>query len=344
LIHLLMVMVVLAAQEPSAGSIQTENGSLVEAIPYEYPQQNYEKWITTRIKVVKRRFPNISLEDLKQIYPKAKFERFCRSGDFRCSKITYSSDGLKVKGYMIEPSHSGKPLPVVIFNRGGNREFGKLSFGTLFMLHEVASWGYVVLASQYRGNDGGEGREEFGGADVNDVLNLVPLAERLEGADAKRIGLYGWSRGSMMTLLALKKSKSISAAIVGAGEADLVASIEKRPEMERLVYRELIPGYDTDKQAVLSERSAIRWVDALPKDVPILLLHGSGDKRVSPAGALALAQELYRHKHPFRLVFFEGGDHGLSSERSEVYRQVRRWLDTYVRDQASPPDLASVDD
>ena len=43
----------------------------------------------------------------------------------------------------------------------------------------------MVVASQYRGNAGGEGKEEFGGKDVNDVLNLLPLLESLPKADEK---------------------------------------------------------------------------------------------------------------------------------------------------------------
>jgi hypothetical protein len=37
--------------------------------------------------------------------------------------------------------------------------------------------GAQVLASQYRGNDGGEGLEQFGGADVGDVVALVSLGD-----------------------------------------------------------------------------------------------------------------------------------------------------------------------
>jgi len=58
------------------------------------------------------------------------------------------------------------------------------------MLGRIATWGYVVAASQYRGNAGGQGKEEFGGADVDDVLNLIPLLESLPQADTTRIGMY----------------------------------------------------------------------------------------------------------------------------------------------------------
>lgn len=69
---------------------------------------------------------------------------------------------------------------------------------------KMASWGYVVVASQYRGNDGGEGIEQFGGDDVNDVLNLIPVLNQLPKADTSRVGIEGGSRGGMMTYLAMK--------------------------------------------------------------------------------------------------------------------------------------------
>ena len=40
--------------------------------------------------------------------------------------ITYLSDGLKITGYLVAPK-KGENLPCVIFNRGGNREFGALT-------------------------------------------------------------------------------------------------------------------------------------------------------------------------------------------------------------------------
>jgi dipeptidyl aminopeptidase/acylaminoacyl peptidase len=253
--------------------------------------------------------------------------------------ITYLSDGLEVKGYLAMPT-AGENLPCVIFNRGGNREFGAISDEQAAKtLGKIASWGYVVVASQYRGNAGGEGREEFGGADVNDVLNLIPLLESLPRADATRIGMFGWSRGGMMTYIALTRTNRIAAAIVGAGIVDLFDSVERRPEMEANVYLELIPDYVDNRETALETRSAIRWPEELSKTTPILLLHGSADWRVHPTQALHMAMALYESEHPFRFVFFEGGDHGLTEHQEEVDRLVQDWLDRYVRDQRPWPSL-----
>ena len=254
-------------------------------------------------------------------------------------RITYLSDGLKVVGYLAEPRTPG-PHPCVIFNRGGNREFGKLSDPQLLrFVVNMASWGYVVAASQYRGNDGGEGQEEFGGADVNDVLNLLPVLAQLPTADTSRVGMVGGSRGGLMTYLALTRTTRIKAAVVLAGMADAFRSVAERPVMGTDVMAELIPGYATDPDSVLATRSPVRWAEGLCPTTPILLLHGTADWRVSPLDALDMADALYAAKHPFRLLMLEGGDHGLREYRSEVDRATREFLDAYVRDGRAWPSL-----
>lgn len=253
--------------------------------------------------------------------------------------ITYLSDGLRVQGYLAWPKQAGK-WPCLIYNRGGNRSFGALEDkDAAMLLGRIASWGYVVVASQYRGNAGGEGQDEFGGSDVADVLNLVPLLESVPQADASRIGMYGWSRGGMMTYIALTRTKRIAAAVIGGGDSDLFETAKQRPDIAKKVQAELIPNYARNKEAELTARSVIRWPEKLHKKTALLLLHGSADWRIDPRESLAMATALYESKHPFRFVFFEGGDHGLSEYQQEVQRLTKDWLDHYVRDEKPWPSL-----
>ena len=105
-------------------------------------------------------------------------------------KITYESDGLKINGYLATPKATGT-YPVIIYNRGGNRDYSALNdLNATYLLQNIAEWGYVVLASNYREGGGSEGKEEFGGKDVNDVHNLVPLAANLKKADTSSCLLY----------------------------------------------------------------------------------------------------------------------------------------------------------
>jgi dipeptidyl aminopeptidase/acylaminoacyl peptidase len=256
-------------------------------------------------------------------------------------KFTYESDGLKVGGYMAAPRRNDhSPLPCIIENRGGNRDFGAWTDTNALWLAPLADAGYFVIASNYRGSPGSEGRDEFGGADVNDVLNLLPLIDSLnEEVDPARIGMQGWSRGGMMTYLALTRTQRIVAAVIGSGEADLEEAIKLRPEMETYVIDQLVPGYATNKVQVLQARSALRWPEKLAKTTPILLLAGTADWRVNPMNSLRMAEKLYEQRHPYRLVIFEGGDHGLSEHRDETDRMIHDWFHRYLRDRKPWPSL-----
>ena len=257
----------------------------------------------------------------------------------RLETITYMSDGLRVKGMIATPAGSG-PFPAIVFNRGGNREFGGLTprdfraFTAMF----VAA-GYVVVGSDYRGNGGGEGHEEFGGADVDDVMALLPLLRHEPKVDADRLGIYGSSRGGLMTYAALARTTAFRAAVVESGVSDSFQLIRDRPQMETGVFREVIPGYAENRNAALAARSPVRWADRLSKTTPILVTHGTADWRVGPRDALAMGRALFEAHIPYRLVMFEGGSHGNGEFAAEQEAMEIAWFDRYVRDRAPLPNL-----
>ena len=267
-------------------------------------------------------------------------EKYKYLNNIDIKKITYESDGLKVKGYIAIPKKKDK-YPCIIYNRGGNKEFGKLTPAkAVFILAKTASWGYVVAASQYRGNDGGEGKEEFGGKDVDDVLNLIPLFEKISEADTSKMGIYGWSRGGMMTYLALTKTNRFKAAVVGGGLSDLRMTLTSRKDTFETVYYENIPGYSENKSKCLNERSAILQIENISKTCPVLMLHGTADWRVVPEMALNLSKAFIKYKVPHRLVMFEGGNHGLSEFNDETDEMIKKWFNDYLKNNKKLPDLS----
>lgn len=250
--------------------------------------------------------------------------------------ITYMSDGLKIKGFQVKPRGQG-PFPCVIFNRGGNREFGAINpLVMVNLICRIASWGYFVVASQYRGGCGSEGKDEFGGADLGDVMNLFPLIDNEPCADKTRIGMYGGSRGGMMTYLALAQTTRVSAAVIRCGVCDLTNWSDERKDMEE-VYNDLIPDFRANRESALRRRSAVYWPEKLCATTPILMLQGTSDWRVSPLSALRMGERLLKERHPFRLIMLEGADHALSECIPERNRQTREWFDRFVLRHESLP-------
>ena len=289
----------------------------------------------------------INWEDYEGLYENFEEKKFSEKFHFLENvdmyEISYLSDGLKIQAFAAIPKKEGKH-PVIIYNRGGNRDFGALQlfrekarYPVAYYFSKMANEGYVVIGCNYRGCGKSEGSDEFGGKDVNDVLNLIEVVKELPEADEKKIGMYGWSRGGMMTYLTLPRTNQIKAAVVGGAPSD--KTIIDRPNMETNVYAELIPNYWETKEEELKKRSAVYFADKFPKDVPLLVLHGNSDWRVKSSNSLNLALELEKHRVPYRLKIYEGGDHGLREFRDEVDYEVMNWFKRFLKDEDPLPNM-----
>lgn len=249
-------------------------------------------------------------------------------------KITYLSDGLKVKGYAAYPNtiELNEKLPCVIWCRGGIGNSGAIdSFNAKGIFGQLASWGYVVFASQYRGNDGGEGKDEFGGNDVNDVLNLIDLADDFEFADKDVWGIEGWSRGGMMTYLTLTRSDKFKTAIVTGGIANLRCNSDESKFMRKL-YEVTMGDYGSEGfNEKCQSRSIVNFADKLNEKTSLLLIHGTADNRVLPHDSLDLSYELLKLNREFRLVMLENGDHFLKKHRETVDNLRKEWFEKYLK-------------
>lgn len=226
-------------------------------------------------------------------------------------KIRYKSDDCEVVGYIAAPLDYLKyDYPVLIFNRGGNREFGKLSGAEVA---NFAAKGYVVLASQYRGNDGGTGKEQFGGDDINDIIKLIDISECFDFVQSGGVYMTGLSRGGMMTYIACRMDDRIKAATIGAGVSDAFANYEARDDMKK-VYLALVGGTPKKMHEEYVKRSAVRWPDEI--NVPLLIIHGGEkDWRVDTSQSENMAALLEQYGKEHKLIIYENADHSLQGTK-----------------------------
>nr|WP_275442560.1 prolyl oligopeptidase family serine peptidase [Pseudoalteromonas sp. OOF1S-7] len=262
-------------------------------------------------------------------FPEADFNEFQQN--LSCHTFTYNVDDQIVAGYVIKPKQLNEKLPVIIYNRGGNGNYGAVVFGSMMAnLFPLAKEGFVIIGSQYRGTFTQEDNlDEFGGQDVNDVIALMDILPQIEGADAHRVGMLGASRGAMQTHLATKKMSGIKAVATIAGVVDLNKELALRPEMER-VYSKRMPNYHTAKEALLAKRSVINWVGELPKNVPVLLIHGELDKRVSVENSIRFSKALESEKIPNKLVVYKADNHSLALNKQAVFAELSEWFHTHL--------------
>jgi dipeptidyl aminopeptidase/acylaminoacyl peptidase len=266
------------------------------------------------------------ISTVKQLYSEEVIEKTI------VEKISYISGGLNINGYIARPEEKGS-FPVLIWNRGGNEEKGALDdLRAYLVLASTAAWGYVVLATQYRGNMGSDGVEDWGGEDLTDALNMIEVAKNLPECDTDRIAVEGASRGGMTTYRALLKYSKFKCALIHAGITDVPALIKARPGFEQFISERYSDLTENEKAMELKDISAVHFADKLPKDVPILIMHGTNDTVVPVEQSKSLAVELEKHGVPHKLVLLDGGSHVALKDGTyrEIDRHRREWLETYL--------------
>jgi dipeptidyl aminopeptidase/acylaminoacyl peptidase len=266
-------------------------------------------------------------------FPRDDYERYRR--DLDCRYITYRSDQYVVQGWLVEPrQRHGKKLPVIVYDRGGNRGFGALTFANLFThVFPLAERGYMVAASQYRGADSPQDAtsspDQFGGEDVHDVTNLIRVAAGLPHADASRLYMIGQSRGSIMAFRALLETPiAVRAVAIYSGIYDLDDLLRFRPEFDGL-FNDLIPGYANHRRRELDRRSVTRWAAQLPATTGLLLFQGGDDDRVPADSAGKFAAQLKRLRRPYRLIQYPGDSHFLDQNRDQVHAETILWFEQF---------------
>ncbi len=248
--------------------------------------------------------------------------------DSTIQKIAYNSDGLTVNGYLAYPKNIEGSYPCIIWCRGGFGNSGALDdFYAQGILGQLASWGYVVFETQYRGNAGSEGADEFGGNDLNDIMNLIPLAEELPFANNNIWGIEGWSRGGMMTYLTLTQTDLFKVAITTGGISNIECTTNESNFMKKLFDKHNI----TMDKSFCNSRSILNKIEYYSKSTPTLLIHGTNDDRVPAHHSLDLSYKFLQNNIEHKLVLLENGTHFLREHKSEVDRLRKDWLKKYLK-------------
>lgn len=246
--------------------------------------------------------------------------------------IKYLSDTLKIKGFIAAPSkevfQNDKKLPAIVYCRGGNRNFGSITNFQLQLISDLASNGFVVLASQLRGSHGSEGEDEFGGNDLNDILNLIEIGKELDFVDANNIGVYGISRGGMNAFQISKLTNNIKASATVGAPTNLFETIKFRPLLYQKVLLSLFNDTLTNKEGY-NKRSAVFWHNKINE--PLLLLHGREDRRVHVTEAEMLIDSLKNSKKDFEYHIFENGNHALTNYAEKRDSLIINWFKKYLK-------------
>ncbi|SDP12506.1 Prolyl oligopeptidase family protein [Paenibacillus sp. yr247] len=238
--------------------------------------------------------------------------------------LTYVSQGLKVKGLLAVPDGTSR-RPAVIYCRGGIKRVGMVRKRRII---SMAQRGYVIFAPYYRGNEGGEGREDFGGEDRYDLFHAIPMVQSLDEVLPGPVSLIGFSRGAVMAMRAARECSGVGPVVVWGGVSDMLDTYEQRVDLRRMLKR--VVGHPKKQVEAYIERSPAYWVEEI--DTPIYIIHGTNDSQVDIGQARKLANALDQAGKAYTMALFTGLEHRFPRKEDEkALDDVFAWLSEKLR-------------
>jgi dipeptidyl aminopeptidase/acylaminoacyl peptidase len=259
--------------------------------------------------------------------------------------VSYLSDGLKIYALMTVPNGQ-KPAagwPVVIFNHGYiPPAVYRTTERYVAYMDEMASSGYIVFKSDYRGHDRSEGAAGGAYTEPNytiDVLNAVATMKRYADADPNRIGMWGHSMGGYITLRSIVITQDIKAAVIWGGV------VAPYPDLFTRWNWGARPTTAAPGTWVYSLEQAYGTADANPEfwdsisangylrdlNRPIQLHHGTADDEVPLEFSQMLYDEMLAANQTAEFYAYEGDNHNISNYFSQAMQRSVEFFDRYLK-------------
>ena len=199
------------------------------------------------------------------------------------SIVTYMSGNLKVKGLLAEPKDA-KAHDGFLYLRGGIKNVGMVRPGRIV---QFASEGFIVFAPFYRGNQGGEGNEDFAGEDRQDAFSAFELLQ--SHPRVRNVHIFGFSRGGVMALLTGLEYPEAKSLVTWGGVSDMFLTYEERTDLRRMMKR-VIGGTPIKLPEQYEYRTPLIQLEKF--QAPTLIIHGVKDDNVSVEHAYRLEKRL----------------------------------------------------
>ena len=199
--------------------------------------------------------------------------------------VTYLSNGLMVKGLLAEPKIN-EIMDGFLYLRGGIKNVGQVRPGRVI---QFASQGFVVFAPFYRGNQGGEGEEDFAGEDRWDAISGFELLKQHPKVNPNRVHIFGFSRGGIMALWTAIYCQDAASLVTWGGVSDMFLTYLERVDLRRMLKR-VIGGTPNKLPDEYKARTPLYDIEKIICDV--LIIHGEKDENVSVEHANLLRTRL----------------------------------------------------
>ncbi|RFF27087.1 MULTISPECIES: S9 family peptidase [unclassified Wenzhouxiangella] len=193
----------------------------------------------------------------------------------------------------------------------------------------MARRGYVVFSLDNRGVERqGKAFQEpaylkLGQVEMRDQMVGVDWLRAQDFVDPDRIGIFGWSYGGYMSLMALAQYPGEFAAGVSVAPVTNWTLYDTH-------YTERYMGRPQDQPDVYKQGNVLTYADAMTD--PLLLVHGMADDNVLFTHSTKLMNDLQNRAYPFELMTYPGEKHAIAGDgpRLHAYRTITDFLDRHL--------------
>ena len=234
--------------------------------------------------------------------------------------VTYLSNGLVVKGLLAEPK-GDEIMDGFLYLRGGIKNVGQVRPGRII---QFASQGFVVFAPFYRGNQGGEGEEDFAGEDRWDAIAGFELLKKHKKVNPNKVHIFGFSRGGIMALWTAIYCQDAASLVTWGGVSDMFLTYLERIDLRRMLKR-VIGGTPNKLPDEYKDRTPLYEVDKILCDV--LIIHGEKDENVSVEHANLLRSRLKDQGKGVDVWYFKDCTHYFPPKiNQQIVRDLTKWM------------------
>ena len=251
------------------------------------------------------------------------------------------ADGTMLNAYVIKPSGfdaaAEHPLLIHTYGGPGSQEVVDRWAGTERLWHHylAETYGMVVAGVDNRGT-GGRGfsfktatQNRLGILEAEDQIAAAQHWGAMPWIDADRMGIWGWSYGGYLTMLALTYGDGPETFSTGVA----VAPVSSWRQYDT-IYTERYLSTPQKNPEGYDRGSPTTYAANLRDSQNLLIVHGDADDNVHPQNTYAMADALQAEGKQFDMMIYPGRNHGIygGRTREHLFTMITRYLAEHLAD------------
>ncbi len=256
------------------------------------------------------------------------------------------ADGTPLNAFLIKPANFDPnavyPVMMYVYGGPGSQTVRDSWGGSRYLWHAmIADELNIIVASVDNRGTGARGKafksatyKNLGELEAADQVAAAQYLGTLDYIDRNRIGIWGWSYGGYMTLMAMLTGDGPETFKFGAS----VAPVTDWRQYDT-IYTERYMSTPQKNEAGYTKGAPQNYVDRMMPHQKLLLVHGDFDDNVHFQNAAQMANALQEANKQFDFMMYPGRNHGIYGGKTRLH--LFTMMTEFIRDALQDPVVAT---